>query len=200
MKARMDIWQAGGYSDGSDGMPPAVYTFAAAPGQVLTFSSVTGRWSCGGALISRSKNGPDGTNKGNCFAGPISFAPVGPFSGFDSTDFVSALVGMFLADSLPSSAPATLGFYWANNSLGGIKTNFYSLSPQIGQVFFIGNGLTGRRTGLTQVFNVPQDATNLYLGYVDDCGNGLPGCYIDNYGSLTATFAVASPMVTILDK
>jgi hypothetical protein len=31
--------------------------------------------------------------------------PIGPFSGVDSTDFVGPLVGMFLEDTLPTSAP-----------------------------------------------------------------------------------------------
>ncbi len=30
--AFMDIWQSGGYNDGSGGSPPAVYAFPAAPG------------------------------------------------------------------------------------------------------------------------------------------------------------------------
>ena len=56
--AFMDIWQSGGYNDGSNGLPPVAYAFPAAPGQTLTFSSVTGTWSCGNDA---TPNGPDGT-------------------------------------------------------------------------------------------------------------------------------------------
>ncbi len=62
------------------------------------------------------------------------------------------------------------------------------MSPKIGQVFFIGDGLTGTGSGAVQVFSVPATATHLYLGYVDSCNNTVPGCYSDNSGSLTAIF------------
>ena len=140
VSAHMDIWQSGGYSDGSGGVAPAAYTFPAAPGQTLTFSSVTGTWSCGNGA---TPYGPDGTNTGNCYFGAYTFNPTGPFSGLDTTDFVGPLVGMFLEDTLPTSAPPTLRFYWSDNSQGGIRINFTTLSPQIGQVFFIGDGNNG---------------------------------------------------------
>ncbi len=189
VSAFMDIWQSGGYNDGSGAEPPASYAFAAAPGQALTFSSVTGTWSCGNGA---TPNGPDGTNNGSCYVNANTFTPTGPFSGLDMTDFSRPLVGMFLADTLPASVAPTLRFYWTDNSQGGIQTNFAVLSPQIGQVFFIGDGLTGTGTGAVQVFNVPPTATRLYLGYVDLCSNVTPGCYSDNSGSMTVTFAIST--------
>jgi hypothetical protein len=190
----MDIWQAGDYADGSDGVPPAVYSFSAGSGQVLTFSSVTGLWTC--SFIT-PEYGPDGTtgpcdNPGNA----QDIGPVGPFSGYQSVDFTGALVGMFLGDDLPASAPPTLTFYFNDSSQGGIQTNFTTLSPQIGQVFFIGDGLTGTGTGAVQVFDIPPTATYLYLGFVDACnhvGSGVPGCYHDNEGSMSVTLMVVSP-------
>ena len=189
VSAHMDIWQSGGYSDGSGGVAPAAYTFPAAPGQTLTFSSVTGTWSCGNGA---TPYGPDGTNTGNCYFGAYTFNPTGPFSGLDTTDFVGPLVGMFLEDTLPTSAPPTLRFYWSDNSQGGIRINFTTLSPQIGQVFFIGDGNNGTGTGAIQAFSVPPTATHLYLGYPDQCNNEKPGCYGDNSGSMTATFAISA--------
>ena len=186
--AFMDIWRSGGYNDGSNGVPPVAYAFPAAPGQALTFSSVTGTWSCGNDA---TPNGPDGTDSGSCYVDVNDFNPTGPFSGIDMTDFSRPLVGMFLEDTLPITAPPTLTFYWTDSSLGGMQTNFATLSPQIGQVFFIGDGLTGTGTGARQVFNVPSTATHLYLGYVDTCGGGIPGCYTDNSGSMTVTFAIS---------
>ena len=195
--AYMDIWQSGGYKDGSDGVPPVSYTFPAAPGQALTFSSVTRTWSCGNDA---TPNGPDGTDSGSCYVNVNNFVPVGPFSGLEMTDFSRPLVGMFLADTLPTSAPPTLRFYWSDSSPGGIQTNFATLSPQIGQVFFIGDGLTGTGTGAIQAFSVPSTATHLYLGYVDLCSaGGPPGCYSDNSGSMTATFAISECAFQVSD-
>jgi len=182
VSALMDVYRAGGYDDGSDGLPPAAFTFPAAPGQTLTFSSVTGAWNCGQNPL----YGPDGSTTTVCQ--PHNMAnPIGTFSGYDTTDFTGGLAGVFLEDSLPHSAPAPLRFYVSDGAAGGIQTNFRSLSPQIGQIFFIGDGLTGTGTGAAQMFAVPPTATHLYLGYVDSCSNSVPSCYSNNLGSLTAT-------------
>jgi hypothetical protein len=204
--AFMDIWQSGGYNDGSNGLPPVAYAFPAAPGQTLTFSSVTGTWSCGNDA---TPNGPDGTNSGSCDVDANSFTPNGPFSGLEMTDFTRPLVGMFLEDALPASAPPTLRFYDSDSSQGGIQTNFAALSPQIGQVFFIGDGRTGTGRGAIQAFNVPPTATHLYFGYVDLCNGVTTGCYSDNSGSMTVTFAISvcsfqvsnvAPQVQLADR
>jgi len=191
VSAVMDLWQAGGNNDGSTGgIPPAVYAFSAAAGQTITFSSITGSWGC----VPTYSFGPDGTTN-NCFGisggeDNIVIPPTGNLSGYASTDFVGALVGVFLADNLPPSAPPSLRFYETDGSLGGIQTNFLTLSPLIGQIFFIGDGLTGTGTGSVQAFQVPTTATHLYLGFVDVCSTMAPGCYFDNQGSVTAVFSI----------
>jgi hypothetical protein len=193
VSAHMDIWQSGGYIDGSDGVAPAVFTFAAGPGQILRFPRVIGAWTCS---YSVSEYGPDGTASGSCDSpGDAQINdPIGPFSGYHTTDFTGALVGMFLEDSLPASAPPPLRFYVADSSEGGIQTDFVALRPRIGQVFFIGDGLTGSGAGSAQVFAVPPAATHLYLGFVDSCsGTGVPGCYSDNAGALRATLLLDKP-------
>ena len=60
------------------------------------------------------------------------------------------------------------------------------MSPLIDQVFFIGDGLTGDGTGVSQHFNVPAGASLLYLG-ISDSGefNGRPLEYWDNLGTFT---------------
>ena len=40
--ATTDIYRAGDYNDGSDGIPPVVFSFPAYPFQTLTFSGVNG--------------------------------------------------------------------------------------------------------------------------------------------------------------
>lgn len=188
VSAHMDVYRAGGYNDGSDGVTPAAYTFPADPGQTMTFPSVTGTWTCNFGV---APYGPDGTVTGPCNHIGLQYIenPIGPFSGYALTDFAGAMAGVFLEDTLPASPPPPYRFYASNSSKGGIQTDFNALSPEIGQVFFIGDGLTGTGTGDVQVFAVPPTATHLYLGYVDWCGTSepYPSCYSDNAGSLTAT-------------
>jgi hypothetical protein len=188
VNAQMDIYRAGGYNDGSDGLAPAVYAFPASQGQVLKFSEVSGKWTCsaGGTLF-----GSDGTASAGC--NPLaSFGSVGPFSGYAATDFSSNMVGMFLEDSVPSTPPPALRFWLLDNSSGGIETNFSALHPLIGQVFFIGDGLTGTGSGVAQLFAVPETATHLYLGFIGSCNPSdlSPSCYSDNAGTLTARFRI----------
>jgi hypothetical protein len=39
--ATMDLYRAGGYNDGSDGIAPAVFSFTAGAGQTITFPNVS---------------------------------------------------------------------------------------------------------------------------------------------------------------
>jgi hypothetical protein len=118
----------------------------------------------------------------------------GGLSGFNITDFDDALAGVFLEDTLPLSPPPALRFYASDGSQGGTKINFQTLSPAIGQLFFIGDGRAGfnEPSRRIQLFNVPPTATHLYLGYLDTCGGGpgLPNCYSDNAGAVTAHFTI----------
>src|SRR5262249_9937155 len=115
-----DIDRAGGNDSGSGGQTPAAAaTFTAGAGQVLTFSSVTGSWTCDGA----SFRGPDG---GSCFTTGSHVGTVGSISGVDGTDYNSAVYGVFLDDGLPASAPSALRFYFSDSSQGGTQTNFAS--------------------------------------------------------------------------
>jgi len=166
-----------------------VFSFPARAWRTMTFPSVGGEWGCQNGL---AEYGADGETSGACLVngGPTNFNSIGPLSGYHLTDFVGALAGVFLEDTLPASAPAALRFYVSNSTDGGIQTDFLTLSPQIGQVFFIGDGLTGTGSGTIQTFVVPTTATHLYLGYVDNCrapDNTVPGCYSDNVGSLSVT-------------
>jgi hypothetical protein len=187
VNANMDIYRAGAYNDGSDGVAPVVYTFSAQPFQTLTFSGVSGSWKCTSGL---PPFGPDGTTTG-CNPSQKINNPIGTFSGFGATDFIGPLVGIFLENTLPASAPPPLQFYVNNAADGGLQTNFKTLSPKIGQVFFIGDGLTGTGAGAAQVFEIPATATHLYLGYVDSCaGTTVPSCFYDNSGSMSAIFQI----------
>ncbi len=78
---------------------------------------------------------------------------------------INALMGVFLDNNQPDSFPApdTLNFQ-------ADGTNFTSLSPELRQVFFIGDGLTGTGDGEEQKFSIPAGATRLYLGTMDGSG------------------------------
>jgi hypothetical protein len=182
--ATMDIYRAGGYNDGSNGIAPVVFSFPARAWRTMTLPSVGGAWSCNSV---HAPFGADGTTDPASGCTPGNINPVGTFAGYDLTDFCCGLAGMFLEDTLPASAPPTLRFYVSNSSQGGIQTDFRTLSPKIGQVFFIGDGLTGTGTGSIQTFYVPATATHLYLGFADSCATPVPGCYSDNVGELSAT-------------
>ncbi len=180
-----DISRAGGNSSGSDGnTPTAAATFTAGSVQTLTINSTSGGWNCTpGPLL-----GADG---GNCFTTGFHVNAAGLISSIGGTDFNTALFGVFLDAGLPGSAPAGLQFYVSNNGLGGIQTNFASLSPVLGQIFFLGDGLTGTGSGSTQVFNIPTGATRLFLGFADAPSfNGNPGAFVDNNGSITVDFSL----------
>jgi hypothetical protein len=185
--ATMDIYRAGGYNDGSNGIAPVVFSFPAGAWRTMTFPSVGGAWSCASSPL----YGADGALAPSpCYNVSNIPNPVGPFSGFLGTDFGGALVGVFLGDTSPAVAPPTLHFYFSNSSQGGVQTNFLTQTPKIGQVFFLGDGLTGTGTGTIQKFFVPPTATHLYLGYIDSCTQttpGVPGCYTGNAGSLSVT-------------
>jgi len=84
------------------------------------------------------------------------------------------LVGVFLTDERPAEpAPPSLDFTG--------RDRFDSLSPRIAQTFLIGNG-RGR------AFEVPAQATRLYVGFADGYFyEGPPGWYGNNVGELEVT-------------
>ena len=85
---------------------------------------------------------------------------------------MSSLVGVFLGAEQPNkdSSPSELSF----NS--PTKLNYFTISPQLNQVFFIGDGRTNM--GIKQRVIVPPEAKRFYLGIFDACG------WEDNQGVL----------------
>jgi hypothetical protein len=93
----------------------------------------------------------------------------------------NALMGVFLTDAQPDgfSAPAALDF-------SSIGLAFPTLSPELRQPFFIGDGLTGTGTGSVQSFLIPVGATRLFLGTGDGYG------WYDNVGTLEVEITQSS--------
>jgi hypothetical protein len=115
------------------------------------------------------KTGPDGWPETES-----AIVALGGISGYSGPH--GSLVGVFLDAANPKDGtpPDPL----ENN------TSFSTLSPALGQVFFIGDGLTGTGTGVPQTFFAPAGATRLFLGIADAMSfGGEPGWYDDNYGS-----------------
>jgi hypothetical protein len=173
--ATADIFSAGRAlpiaPTGDPGTLPVLVPFSPSQGSSFQFQ-VTGIVSSYYNMFSIAPDGlPGSSTTINAFAG---------ISGFQS-DLAFPFVGVFLTDATPQDpAPATLDF--SPTSLG---RNFLSLSPGIGQVFFIGDGHTDG--GATQTFNIPSGATQLYLGLPDaPFWVGDPGHYGDNTGAFTA--------------
>lgn len=115
--------------------------------------------------------GPGGNGLGGS-----NLAPLGGISGYIGPQ--GPLAGVFLTDAIPlTGAPATLDF-----GPSGLGIDFLSLAPEIGQIFYIGDGKTSSNE--FQTFIAPAGATRLALGIPDGFGfSGLPGAYDDNDGS-----------------
>lgn len=102
---------------------------------------------------------------------------------------ITALAGVFLGAGT-SAAPGASG--------DGVSAS--ESSPQIGQVFFIGDGLTGTGTGARQVVHVPAGASRLYLAVVDgyEWGNN-GGAYEVAITASTLKLRLATSQVDLLD-
>jgi hypothetical protein len=177
----MSIYQIFGHAGnpGGDYGPAtdaALITFAASANNVFTFS-VTGLVSCcGGAPNLPPDGGASGMNVGgaNGLSGLIGNGNI-PFVGVFTTD----------TDPYGSVAPATLTFD---------KNNPTSLSPQLAQVFYIGDGKDGynNASGATLTFTAPATATRLYIGAIDAYSfTATTGYYNDNKGQFTASVSLA---------
>lgn len=164
--------------------PAIQISFASGAGNVFTFSA-TGAVSC----CSDSPNiAPDGGFAGTSIGGANGLSSISGNSNIP-------LVGVFTTDTDPfgSAAPAALSFDVLAPT---------SLTPLLHQVFYIGDGKSGRDNALgsTLTFAAPSNATRLYVGVIDGYSfNTQTGYYNDNRGafnvnvSLTSTAPVPEP-------
>ncbi len=164
--------------DGGGLLPPKISVPTGA--QKLRFTSVGGFVAVDGNTFTA----PDG----DAATFSVSTSATGGISAFGFPNF-GVLTGVFLTDAEPvDPAPAAL-FTTASSG------DFATLSPAIGQVFFIGNGK--RADNSLQDLVIPSGATRLYLGIADAPGSvGPPGYYKDNVGgfAVRASFTTAAPV------
>ncbi|HEV2437361.1 MAG TPA: hypothetical protein VG077_15325 [Verrucomicrobiae bacterium] len=185
VSGQANIWGAGhtGLPSGTGGgIEPPMVRFEAGSNQVLVFASVSGLIDIGvtpGGYVF-GQHGPDGDADS-----PYGdfYSAVDGISGYVDSNRVAMLVGVFLDDTEPAN-PATGSLDFSDG--GMIGHIFSSLAPQLGQVFFIGDGLAGTGTGSQQIFRVPPTATRLCLGIPDVH-------YDDNSGSFVAVFTISPP-------
>jgi hypothetical protein len=135
-----------------------VYAGPATAGETFTFTNVTGSVSFTGGT---PHNPPDG---GFHFSGPRSEGGLTSINNIAEYYRmpVNALVGVFLGPGLPTSNPAPGLLNFGIHDLGHgtyVGMTFTTLSPELQQTFFIGDGLTGRGTGSVQTFIAPTGAT-----------------------------------------
>ncbi len=171
---RSDVYSSGsGTADQNRGGVLPTRVTLAPGGQVITFDRVVGKAGC----MADASFGPDG---GDCAGGYTDLYTAGNISGIVAHERTLFMVGVFLGGGT-SGAPDRLDF-----SAGAMGIDFDELSPQLQQVFFIGDGFTAG--GAQQRFVIPQGATDLYLGYADGYSfQGDPGAYGDNTGGLSVT-------------
>ena len=152
--------------------------------KAMSFSPASGQ------LFEFSATGVVGNDSSVAYAGPDGIGypmsdlfSLGSISGYEGPQF--ALTGVF-TNGHPSGSPP------ADYSFSGF-TEPTTFSPQLNQVFFIGDGLTGtnNNSGTRQRFIVPANATELWLGFADGGSlgafSGLPGGYYNNAGSLNVS-------------
>ncbi|MBI5057601.1 MAG: M6 family metalloprotease domain-containing protein [Nitrospirae bacterium] len=191
---------AAGRASAFDGLMPPVVSFAGGSASSITFSDVNGKVSCCGTYPP-AFNGPDGGDNASGTTDILSYLGISGIvygRGDLTTDpqtlpYVPGktmfLAGVFLNDNEPAGpAPSRLDFTQAPDGMGD---SFFDIFPELNQTFFIGDGLTGTGTGVTQNFHVPAGATRLYLGFADAQQFGYPssepGFYWDNAGLLNVT-------------
>ena len=182
-----NIYGAGHGSPPGGGDLPPVIKFTAGASQYVTFPSVTGqvRFDTFHDDFGNGSTSPDGGS----FLAPTDVFATGGLSEIKMPN-TEGLLGVFLTDAEPADpAPATLDF-----GPNVLTENFDSISPKIGQVFFIGDGKTAG--GTPQKFYAPANATRLYLGVADSYNGssitGPPSAWGDNGGQYSVEVQVNS--------
>ena len=98
---------------------------------------------------------------------------------------INCLVGLFLSNATPGSQSAPTDQDFSTDA----DRNFTTLSPQLNQIFFIGDGRND--SGEVQNFVVPQGAKRLYIATWDDYE------WNNNIGSFTLTVHAPGTVTTV---
>jgi len=150
-------------------LPPTI-SFDAGPGKILVVTGASGATNC--CSSSTPNTSPDGVDGGSG-TNLDSFEDISGIVLPARTMFISAV---FTNGRNSSNAPP------ARFDYTDVDTETTAeFSPELNQVFFVGDGLTS--DGTTQSFFVPASATSVSFGVADGFGfSGTPGFYNDNTG------------------
>lgn len=170
-EANMDIYEAGANSSGA-GNAPVELALVFDPGDVVRFPSINGSTDCHAAGSNCVATGPEGNLGADVSVGTVNLLSGIQYRG----NFSLPLMGVFLGTSLPAVAPVALDFRNAED--------FERLDPLLGQIFWIGDGVTGAGVGDVQEFGIPSGATRLALGFIDPVHG-------DNNGGLSVNIEIA---------
>ncbi|WP_182377303.1 hypothetical protein [Nocardioides sp. WS12] len=134
----------------------------------VSFPSVSGEaGACSGCE-------PESIDGGNLTFPSTNLSALNGISGVIHEDRTLFVVGVFLGDDDPDQQDQA--------DLSGAESE-ETQEPEIGEVFFIGDGQT--EDGTTQEVVVPDGAQTLYLGFADGFAfQGAPGAYGDNSGTV----------------
>jgi Flp pilus assembly protein TadG len=155
------------------------------PGDSVNMEGLSGWGNNGGGA---STYGPDG-NLGRLVAlgdGNAAAVPTTNCNGLSNMRApISSFIAVFLNDNDPAgtSAPPNLDFGTA------ASRDYASISPQLKQTFFIGDGL--RDNGELQTIKVPAGATRMYFGMMDAWQ------WNDNTGAYTMSLYRGMKVVTV---
>ena len=180
VSSQSNVFRAGGNGPSLDGQDPFVISLGGSgPFWTMTFSA-SGSWNNRWGLDPWT--GPDGGFTGNPGTNITSWNSISGIAG----PYNMWLVGVFLGPTLPPAALSRLIYSdFTAPSYSGL---------QLGQTFFIGDGLTGTGSGTVQQFGIPSGATRLFLGLADGSSfQGIPGQYYDNIGSMAVNWTITGP-------
>ena len=163
---------SGGSGDTTANASPTLALTGFAEDSVITFSASGGFDYSGNIPATASADG-------NGSPANMTSSALG-ISGPQNVNF-NGLVGVFLGDDINTGAAP------ASRNDG---TNFTSIAPELYQIFWIGDGLTGTGTGDVQQFVAPVGATRLFLGATDGSG------WWNNSGISTVTINYTPAAVT----
>ncbi|HKI86092.1 MAG TPA: hypothetical protein VKA53_05035, partial [Thermoanaerobaculia bacterium] len=176
--ARANVFGASPGKPG-DGEPPTTVRLPAGSDRTILLQNVSGQVRCCSGCAA---NGPEGG------------------SDYGSTHVVSSQAG--ISDAVHASATMYLAaVFEGDGPPAGPKPvpleypgpdSKPELRPSLNQVFFVGDGLTGKGRGEPQRLVVPDGATRLLLGFVDGLSfSGPASMYADNSGEITLDVSVA---------
>lgn len=120
-----------------------------------------------------------GADGGRCSVS-TGVAACGSFSGIQHADIATFLTGVIV------SADSRLELPLEATDFKGMEDRLEYI-PSFDQPFFIGDGKN--KSGATQRWHIPSQATVLYLGFAD-AAYGPPGHYCDNDGFIKGTIVL----------